>query len=183
MFLTQFHGTMLGAFINYAIMRSILAENRNLLINCNGNSAWSGPSLQAYNTNVASWALAPYLYKSGAPYSAVPIAISIGAGAVVLHRLFQQDSNPQGDPFISWCTMAVKPNPNLNLVCPQDWMVRNRRDQLAAVYCIHGCDSLQFISNLRYFQPTSRWLLRPVLSTKLQAAHVQRILIHGYGGI
>lgn len=54
MFLTQFHGTMLGAFINYAIMRSILAENRNLLINCNGNSAWSGPSLQAYNTNAAS---------------------------------------------------------------------------------------------------------------------------------
>ncbi|CAG8064161.1 unnamed protein product [Penicillium nalgiovense] len=54
MFLTQFHGTMLGAFINYAIMRSILAENRNLLINGNGNSAWSGPSLQAYNTNAAS---------------------------------------------------------------------------------------------------------------------------------
>jgi len=93
MFLTQIYGTMLGAFINYAIMISIVSANRDLLVNSNGNSAWSGATIQSYNTNAASWALAPYIYRVGTPYGAVPIGIVIGAGAVVLHRLFYHVSS------------------------------------------------------------------------------------------
>ncbi|PYH75125.1 OPT family oligopeptide transporter [Aspergillus vadensis CBS 113365] len=88
MFLTQIYGTILGGFINYAIMISIVTGNKALLSNGNGNSSWSGATLQSYNTNAASWALASYLYRSGTPYAMVPIGLAIGAAAVVAHRLF-----------------------------------------------------------------------------------------------
>ncbi|CAI7569703.1 unnamed protein product [Penicillium manginii] len=90
MFLTQMYGTILGGFINYAVMISIVGSNRELLADGNGNSSWSGATSQAYNTNAASWALAPYLYRSGAPYSMVPIGVAIGGAAVIVHRLFYQ---------------------------------------------------------------------------------------------
>ncbi|KAJ5598357.1 hypothetical protein N7537_008441 [Penicillium hordei] len=87
MFLTQIYGTILGGFINYALMISIVTSNRALLVDGNGNSSWSGAGIQSYNTNAASWALAPYIYKVGTPYGAVPIGLAVGAGAVVIHRI------------------------------------------------------------------------------------------------
>ncbi|KAJ5364810.1 OPT oligopeptide transporter [Penicillium cataractarum] len=88
LFLTQIYGTILSGFINYAIMISIIAGNRALLAEGNGNSSWSGATLQAYNTNAASWALAPYLYKIGSKYEIVPLGLLVGAGVVSPHRLF-----------------------------------------------------------------------------------------------
>lgn len=87
MFLTQIYGTMLGGFINYAIMISVVTGNKDLLRSGNGNASWSGATIQSYNTNAASWALAPYLYKKGTQYEMVPIGLAIGAGAVVVHRI------------------------------------------------------------------------------------------------
>ncbi|KAJ5847638.1 hypothetical protein N7455_011595 [Penicillium solitum] len=87
MFITQIYGTILGGFINYAIMISIVSSNRELLSDGNGNSSWSGAGIQSYNTNAASWALAPYIYKVGTPYGAVPIGLAVGAAAVVVHRV------------------------------------------------------------------------------------------------
>lgn len=87
MFLTQIYGTILGGFVNYAVMVSIVNSNRALLVEGNGDSSWSGATMQSYNTNAASWALAGYLYKGGETYSLVPVGLGIGAGAVVLHRL------------------------------------------------------------------------------------------------
>jgi OPT oligopeptide transporter protein len=87
MFLTQIYGTVLGAFINYGVMISIVGGNRELLVNGNGNASWSGATMQAYNTNAASWALAKYLYKAGTTYEIVPIGLAIGAGLVAVHRL------------------------------------------------------------------------------------------------
>lgn len=94
MFLTQVYGTVLGAFVNYAVMISIVGSNRELLINSNGNASWSGASIQAFNTNATSWALAKYLYKSGARYSIVPVGLAIGAGAVAVHRIVVHVSTP-----------------------------------------------------------------------------------------
>jgi OPT family oligopeptide transporter len=85
MFITQIYGTVLGAFVNYAVMISIVTGNRDLLIDGNGDASWSGATVQSYNTNAASWALAKYLYKSGTTYSIVPIGLAIGAGCVVVH--------------------------------------------------------------------------------------------------
>ncbi|KAJ5892532.1 OPT oligopeptide transporter [Penicillium tannophilum] len=88
MFLTQIWGTILGGFINYAVMISIVAKNKVVLNSANGSNSWSGATLQAYNTNATSWALASYLYKMGGEYWMVPIGIAIGAGAVIVHRIF-----------------------------------------------------------------------------------------------
>ncbi|KAL2196920.1 peptide transporter [Corynascus similis CBS 632.67] len=88
MFLTQVYGTILGGFINYAVMISIVGENRDLLANTDGNSSWSGATMQSYNTNATAWALAKYLYATGATYSMVPIGLAIGFGAVIVHRIF-----------------------------------------------------------------------------------------------
>ncbi|KAG8167618.1 hypothetical protein KVR01_003307 [Diaporthe batatas] len=88
MFLTQIYGTILGGFINYAVMISIVNGNRDLLVNSNGNSSWSGATMQSYNTNATSWALANYLYGSGGLYYMVPIGLAIGGGLVIVHRIF-----------------------------------------------------------------------------------------------
>jgi hypothetical protein len=87
MFLTQIYGTILGGFINYAVMVSIVAGNRELLVDSDGSSSWSGATIQSYNTNATSWALAAYLYKSGGKYSLVPIGLGIGFGVVAVHRV------------------------------------------------------------------------------------------------
>jgi OPT oligopeptide transporter protein len=85
MFLSQIYGTVLGGFINFAVMISIVSKNRKLLVDGNGNTSWSGVTTQAYNTNAASWALAPYLYKPGAQYEMVPTGLAFGAAAVIIH--------------------------------------------------------------------------------------------------
>lgn len=87
MFCTQIYGTIIGGFINYAVMISIVKNNRELLAEGNGDSSWSGATMQSYNTNAASWALASRLYKSGGRYEMVPIGLAIGAGIVIVHRL------------------------------------------------------------------------------------------------
>lgn len=88
MFLTQIYGTILGAFVNYGIMVLIVTKYRDLLVEGNGNSAWSGASIQSYNTAATSWALAPWLFKAGKQYEMVPIGIAIGAGVVTIHWAF-----------------------------------------------------------------------------------------------
>lgn len=92
---TQMYGIILGGFINYAILSSIISANRNLLVEGNGNSSWSGATMQAFNTKATSWALAPYLYKIGAKYELIPIALAIGAAAVIIHRSLYQASKPR----------------------------------------------------------------------------------------
>ncbi|KAK2600586.1 hypothetical protein N8I77_010108 [Diaporthe amygdali] len=88
MFLTQIYGTILGGFINYAVMISIVNGNRDLLVNSNGNSSWSGATMQSYNTNATSWALANYLYGSHGLYYMVPVGLAVGGGLVIVHRIF-----------------------------------------------------------------------------------------------
>lgn len=90
MFLTQIYGTVLGGFINYAVMTSIVTGNKELLADSNGDSSWSGATIQSFNTNASTWALAAYLYKQGQMYSIVPFGLLIGAGIVAAHRIFAQ---------------------------------------------------------------------------------------------
>lgn len=101
MFLTQIYGTILGGFINYAVMISIVSNNRALLADGDGNSSWSGATLQSYNTNATSWALASYLYKIGGRYQLVPVGLAVGAGLVVVHRIFVRFV-PKIGSFSTW---------------------------------------------------------------------------------
>ena len=82
MFMTQIYGTVLGGFINYAVMISIVTGNKALLADSNGDASWSGATIQSYNTNASTWSLAAYLYKQGQAYSIVPFGLLIGAGIV-----------------------------------------------------------------------------------------------------
>ncbi|EHA49202.1 peptide transporter MTD1 [Pyricularia oryzae 70-15] len=86
MFLTQVYGTILGGFINYGVMSSIVKTNRDLLVNSDGNNSWSGATIQSYNTNAATWALAKYLYAPGGAYSIVPLGLVLGVVLVLIHR-------------------------------------------------------------------------------------------------
>jgi hypothetical protein len=95
MFLTQIWGTILGGFINYAVMISIVGSNRALLKDGDGNSSWSGATMQSYNTNATSWALAGYLYKLGGTYELVPFGLLVGASLVIMHRIFYKVSFPK----------------------------------------------------------------------------------------
>ncbi|CAK7222520.1 hypothetical protein SCUCBS95973_004869 [Sporothrix curviconia] len=88
MFLTQIYGTILGGFVSYGVMIGIVTGNRELLVSGNGSAAWSGATIQSYNTNAASWALAGYLYKAGTIYQLVPAGLAIGAGLVLAHWVF-----------------------------------------------------------------------------------------------
>lgn len=107
MFLTQIYGTILGGFINYAVMISIVSNNRALLADGDGNSSWSGATLQSYNTNATSWALASYLYKVGGRYQMVPVGLAVGAGLVVVHRIFVKVSATYLDVSISKLTLCA----------------------------------------------------------------------------
>lgn len=107
MFLTQIYGTILGGFINYAVMISIVSNNRALLADGDGNSSWSGATLQSYNTNATSWALASYLYKVGGRYQLVPVGLAVGAGLVVVHRIFVRVSPAYLGVSISKLTLCA----------------------------------------------------------------------------
>jgi hypothetical protein len=109
MFLTQIYGTVLGGFINYAVMISIVAGNKQLLADTNGNSSWSGATIQSYNTNATTWALAAYLYKQGAAYSIVPYGLAIGAAIVAVHRIATYVGGSlysRSLLLLSWLTMS-----------------------------------------------------------------------------
>lgn len=85
---------MFGAFINYVVMISIVNQHRDLLLNSNGNYAWSGASFQALNNQATTWALASDLYAAGGRYILVPIGLSLGFVAVFLHRVLVHVSDP-----------------------------------------------------------------------------------------
>ncbi|WWC69095.1 uncharacterized protein I206_103031 [Kwoniella pini CBS 10737] len=89
MWVTQVYGTVLGAFINYVVMISIVNSHRDLLTDSNsGSSVWSPAYFQSLNTSATTWALANYLYSRAGEYFIVPLGLAIGAGAVLLHRIF-----------------------------------------------------------------------------------------------
>jgi len=134
MFLTQIYGTILGGFINYAVMISIVSSNRELLANTDGDSSWSGATIQSYNTNASTWALAAYIYKEGQAYSIVPFGLLIGAGFVVAHRVFYQVRRLA--PLHDVVSLRVKK------VCTKNWQVRHRGDQSATVLPIRRLYSL-----------------------------------------
>lgn len=142
MFVTQIYGTILGGFLNYAVMISIVSGNAELLTNGNGNASWSGATIQSYNTNASSWALAKYLYKTGTTYSAVPIGVAVGAGLVVVHRIFVQVCHTIDlclFRLLTWITVR-----------PQDPQILHLRHQHASIHRLCWLYPLQPVPDLRH---------------------------------
>lgn len=170
MFLTQIWGTVFGAFINYVMMISIVTNNRDLLIDSNGNSSWSGATIQSYNTNAASWAMAKYLYTTGKTYSIVPYGLLIGAGFVIAHRIFV---------VVSLLESPLVPYANLSSVRTQDPRSPHCRSQLPPVHPVRRIHPLQPVANLRPVLPTHRGILCPILPPKLSTQDLPRLLVPG----
>lgn len=168
MFTTQIYGTILGGFVNYAIMITIVNGNRDLLVDGNGDASWSGATIQSYNTNATSWALAKYLYKAGAEYEMVSVGLAIGAAVVVLHRIFVYVS------FVAPTNPLFAPNhsPPLSTVRSQNPQLFDYRHQYAPVHSICGIHPVQCVPDLRPLESGSRWVFRPVLPPQLSTSHL-----------
>ncbi|EAW11017.1 OPT family oligopeptide transporter [Aspergillus clavatus NRRL 1] len=93
MFATQIYGTLLGAGLNYAIMTTIVTNQREILLDPEGNSVWSGSTVQSLNSQAITWALARYVYGVNGKYLIVPLGLVIGLAL----------------PFIHWGLMKVFP--------------------------------------------------------------------------
>jgi len=78
MFLTQVWGTILGAFVNYIVMISIVDAQREILLDPSGTNVWSGQVPQGLNSAAVTWSLAKELYGPSGPYFVIPMSLIIG---------------------------------------------------------------------------------------------------------
>ncbi|KAF2663875.1 OPT peptide transporter Mtd1 [Microthyrium microscopicum] len=85
MFATQIYGTLLGAGLNYVVMTSIVTSKREILLDPEGNSIWSGATIQSLNTQAVTWALAKQVYGANSRYFIVPLGLIIGLAFPVVH--------------------------------------------------------------------------------------------------
>jgi hypothetical protein len=169
MFLTQIYGTVLGGFINYAVMIAIVSGNRELLANTDGDSSWSGATIQSYNTNASTWALAAYIYKEGQAYSIVPFGLLIGAAFVAAHRVFYQVRRLASLHHV--ISLIVK------IVCTQNRQVRHQRDQSSTILPIRWIHPIQSVSDLRANELDHCRVLHAVLPSQLPPPHLQGLLL------
>ncbi|KAJ5238423.1 peptide transporter MTD1 [Penicillium chermesinum] len=92
MFATQIYGTLLGAALNYAVMITIVTNQREILLDPKGNSVWSGSLIQSLNSQATTWALAKDMYSLHGDYFIVPLGLLIGFALPFVHwglnRLF-----------------------------------------------------------------------------------------------
>ncbi|KIY50624.1 OPT superfamily oligopeptide transporter [Fistulina hepatica ATCC 64428] len=80
-FFSQMAGSIIGSIFNYTMMKTIVANNREVLKNPTGTRLWSGWIIQSYNSaSVAMGALGKELFTIGKPsgYWIIPFAIIIG---------------------------------------------------------------------------------------------------------
>ncbi|KAJ7207394.1 OPT oligopeptide transporter [Mycena haematopus] len=93
-FTMQCLGSVIGALINYVLMRSIVSAHREILESVQGTNTWYvGAGVQGFNSNAVSWgALAKELYSPSSTYALVPLSIIIGLFVpipfYILHRYF-----------------------------------------------------------------------------------------------
>lgn len=85
MFGTQIYGTLLGAGLNYAVMTTIVTNQREILLDPIGNNVWSGSTMQSLNAQAVTWALAKEVYGPKGQYLIVPLGLVIGLALPVIH--------------------------------------------------------------------------------------------------
>jgi len=78
MVVTQLWGTVLGCIVNYVVMASLTANQREILLDPSGNNVWSGQYVQSINSAAVTWSLAGDLYSRNGPYFWVPMGLVFG---------------------------------------------------------------------------------------------------------
>ncbi|EIN10286.1 OPT oligopeptide transporter [Punctularia strigosozonata HHB-11173 SS5] len=92
-FTMQCLGAVIGALLNYVIMRVVISDNRQILLSVQGSNVWSGATIQSFNSDAIAWgALAKQLYSPSGRYGIVPLSILIGLAVPIplwwLHKRF-----------------------------------------------------------------------------------------------
>jgi len=108
-FTVQCLGSVVGALLNYIMMRVIISTHRDVLLDVQGSNIWSGQQPQTFNADAVSWgALGNILYAPSGRYGIVPFSILIGLVIPlpfwILHRYFPKlGANHVFTPIICWC--------------------------------------------------------------------------------
>jgi OPT family small oligopeptide transporter len=80
-FIVQSVGAIIGGLLNFVIMKSVLANQREILREVQGSNVWSGQQVQSYNSAAIAWgAVGKYLYATGTRYGFVPYMLLAGLG-------------------------------------------------------------------------------------------------------
>ncbi|KAI0764766.1 OPT oligopeptide transporter [Fomes fomentarius] len=96
-FAAQMAGSIIGAVFNYAMMHTIVNNNREALIDPVGTRVWSGWIIQSYNSSsVAMGAFGRELFTYGKPYYLIGFAFFIGLAFPfpfwIAYKLAKKDS-------------------------------------------------------------------------------------------
>ena len=71
--IVQCLGTCVGAILQLIIMKQVISNQREILLDTQGSNVWSGQQVQSFNSQAVSWgALAKYFYGPGSPYQIIP---------------------------------------------------------------------------------------------------------------
>ncbi|GAA5965378.1 hypothetical protein JCM8115_002013 [Rhodotorula mucilaginosa] len=105
----QVLGTVVGAILQLIIMKQVVSNQREILLDTQGSNVWSGQQVQSFNSQAVSWgALAKYFYGPGSPYQIIPYCILIGLAVpvpfYVAHKFFPKlRLNTFVSPITLWC--------------------------------------------------------------------------------
>lgn len=78
-FTVQMVGAIVGAILNYIIMKSVLSAQSEILRDVQGSNVWSGQQIQSFNSDAIAWgALGKPLYAPGTQYAFVPYMLLVG---------------------------------------------------------------------------------------------------------
>ncbi|TFK90092.1 OPT oligopeptide transporter [Polyporus arcularius HHB13444] len=96
-FAAQMAGSIVGSIFNYTMMKTIVSNNREILIDPVGNRVWSGWIIQGYNSSsVAMGALGKELFTYGKQYYLIGFAFFIGLAFPlpfwIAYKLAKKDS-------------------------------------------------------------------------------------------
>jgi len=78
MFLTQVWGTLIGCFVNYAVMASITTHQREVLLDPQGTNVWSGFVIQSLNSQAVTWSLSSHEFGIHSQYIWIPFGLLFG---------------------------------------------------------------------------------------------------------
>ena len=77
-FVVQVVGCVIGAVLNWAMMLTIVSNQRDILTGIVGSNIWSGQNVQQFNTLAISWSIASKMFSIGTKYQWVTIAYLLG---------------------------------------------------------------------------------------------------------
>ncbi|TRM66262.1 OPT oligopeptide transporter protein-domain-containing protein [Schizophyllum amplum] len=170
-FLVQILGCIVGAMLNYAMMLSIIKNQREDLLSISGTRLWSGQNAQSYNFNAIAWgALGRQMFSPGKVYYMVPISLAIGAALpiphYILHRLYPKNQFLANfntgivTQYACYLSVGVNTQVNTTMVLGifSQWFVRRRfprwftkYNYIVAGALDGGTQVISFILNLAVF--------------------------------